>query len=122
MDYTKILKHPPFYHEEGVSNSRFRGFMGDSYHSRKLIIRTSNEYMISIYRDFIYGGLFLDMTHFKGSGYDLSGNQYGFVTGISGHFIFLDHFEFNIYYGRDYLFSTNETNPNIYFELQKKKW
>ncbi|MDY6969014.1 MAG: hypothetical protein SVR08_10240 [Spirochaetota bacterium] len=121
MDYTKILKHPPFYHEEGVSNSRFRGFMGDSYHSTNLI-RISNEYMISLYRDFIYGGLFLDMTRFKGSGYDLSGNQYGFVTGISGHFIFLDHFEFNIYYGRDYLFSTNETNPNIYFELQKKKW
>ena len=119
LDYYKIWKKPPFYHEVEVSNSTFKGFMGKNYHTRE-IIKLSNEYKISLYRDLIFGGIFIDATWFEGSGYDLFGNQYGIVYGLAGHFILLDQFQFNIFFGKDYLYSTKESQYNLYFKVFKK--
>ena len=68
----------------------------------------------------LYLGLFLDLVRFKGSGYDLSGYQHGIAAGIAGHIIFLDQFEFNIFFGKDYLYSTGESQYNIYMNARKK--
>jgi hypothetical protein len=119
FEYAYIWRNPPFYHEQSVSSSRFKGFMGKDYHTRK-VLKISNEYSISLYRDFLLGGLFTDLTWFEGSGYDLLGDQYGIVYGISCHIIFLDQFEFNIYYGKDYLYSTGESQYNITLNMFKK--
>ncbi|MDY6934549.1 MAG: hypothetical protein SVZ03_10055 [Spirochaetota bacterium] len=121
IEFYRIWKNPPFYHEESIPGSTFKGFMGSSYHTRKMV-RSANNYRISAYRDFIYAGIFIDLAWFQGSSYDLSGNQFGVVSGVSGHFIFLDQFEFNIYYGRDYLLSERKSGNNIYIKLHKKKW
>ncbi len=120
IGYQIIWKKPPFYHEYSVSDADFKGFMGKSYHTRN-ILKLSNEYKFSIYRDSYYFGLFTDFAEFEGSGYDLKGSQQGIVAGLGNHAIFLDQFEFNIYFGKDYLFSTGESHFNVYLNL-KKKW
>lgn len=119
IEYDRIWNKPPFYHEISVANSNFKGFMGDSYYSRNMI-RSANEYMISVYKDLYYLGFFTDLVYFEGSGYDLTGYQEGIVAGIAGHVIFLDQFELNLFLGRDYLFSTEESQYNIYFHMYKK--
>jgi hypothetical protein len=119
FDIAKIWQQPPFYHEVPVSNLNFKGFMGEDYYTRTAA-KNSHELKTSLYRAFIYGGVFTDLTWFRGSGYDLSGNQYGFVSGISGHIIFLDQFQFDIYYGKDYLYPSKESRYNIYMKLFKK--
>jgi hypothetical protein len=119
LEFKKIWNRPPFYHEYPVADSTFKGFMGKSYHSRN-IFKFSNEYKFSIYRDVYHLGLFSDLTRFEGSGYDLTGYQNGIVAGIAGHIIFLDQFEFNIFFGKDYLFSQGESQYNIYMNLRKK--
>lgn len=118
-DYSRVWGDVPFYHEISVSGSRFRGFMGKEYYSHR-IARVNNEYRISLYRDLVYGGLYMDWTAFRGSGYDLTGSQYGIVGGPAGHFIFMDQFEFNVFYGKDYLFSKRRSQYNLYFNLHKK--
>lgn len=118
--FFRIWDDPPFYHEHSVSDSDFKGFMGQSLYTRN-IIKSSNEYKISAYKDSFHVGFFADFTRFEGSGYDLYGYQNGIVAGIAGHLIFLDQFEFNIYYGKDYLFSTKDSQYNIYLNA-KKKW
>ncbi len=120
IQYTKLWKSPPFYHEYSVSDAVFKGFMGKSYHTRN-VLKFSNEYKISIYKDSLHIGIFVDAVRFEGSGYDLSGYQHGIVTGPAGHIIFLDQFEFNIFFGKDYLFSTKESQYDLYFNA-KKKW
>lgn len=119
FEYAFVWERPPFYHEPAVSGSRFKGFMGKEYHSRKML-KVSNEYRISLYRDFVFGGLFVDFVWFEGSGYDLFGDQYGIVGGISSHIIFLDQFEFTVYYGKDYLRSTAESQYNLTLGMEKK--
>ncbi len=119
LDSVFILHPPPFYYEESVDNATFKGFMGKSFHTLR-IIRASAEYRFSIYRDYVFVGVFADGVAFRGSGYDLIGAQGGIVAGIAGHFIFLDQFEFNIYYGKDFLFSTGESQYNVYVSFEKK--
>jgi hypothetical protein len=117
--FSKLWPRPPFYHEVSVDGPDFRGLMGKNYHSVR-ILQAGNEYSTSIYRDLVYAGVYFDLTWFEGSGYDLSGEQGAIVAGIACHVIFLDQFEFNIYYGKDYLFSRRESQMNLYFNLQKK--
>ena len=119
IDYSRIWHRPPFYHEYSVSDANFKGFMGKSYYTRNMI-RSANEYKVSVYRDLYHFGFFTDLVHFEGSGYDLFGEQNGLVSGIAGHIIFLDQFEFNIFFGKDYLFSTKESQYNIYMNANKK--
>jgi hypothetical protein len=119
FEFKKIWDKPPFYHEYSVSDSNFKGFMGKSYYSRNMI-KFSNEYKFSIYKDVYHLGLFADIVRFEGSGYDLTGYQNGMVAGIAGHIIFLDQFEFNIFFGKDYLFSNGESQYDIYMNAQKK--
>jgi hypothetical protein len=66
FDSTLIWPYCPFYYEVAVDGDTFKGFMGKSYHSRR-IARVSNEYQISVYRDYIYTGIFFDYTAFEGS-------------------------------------------------------
>ena len=117
--FDKIWNTPPFYHEYSVSGSDFKGFMGKGYYTRN-IIKFSNEYRFSIYRDKYHLGIFADLTRFEGSGYDLTGYQNGIVSGVAGHIIFLDQFEFNVFFGKDYLYSTKESQYNIYMKFNKK--
>lgn len=119
MEYKRVWNNPPFYHEEPVDSSEFKGFMGKSYYSRN-IFKISNEYRISLYRDFLFLGFFIDISCFEGSGYDLEGVQYGVVSGVGGHIIFLDQFEANLYFGKDLLFSKEESQYNIYASVHKK--
>jgi hypothetical protein len=119
MDAVWFWQAPPFYYEESVDSATFKGFMGKSYHAKK-VGRLSAEYRVSVYRDYVFTGIFSDGAVFFGSGYDLTGWQRGAVAGLSGHVIFLDQFEFNIYYGKDYLFSSGESQYNIYLSLEKK--
>lgn len=114
-----LSRHTPFYYEESVESRTFKGFQGKSFHTRK-IARLSASYRFSIYRDYLFLGIFGDGTIFQGSGYDLKGEQRGGAYGISGHAIVFDQFEFNIYGGKDYLFTTKESNYNIFFDFEKK--
>lgn len=119
ITFAKIWRYPPFYHEVSVSSPKFKGFMGKNYYTRRMA-SNSNEYRISIYKDSIYFGIYTDLIWFEGSGYDLFDNQYGIASGIAGHIIFLDQFEFNIYYGKDYLLSSGESQYNLYMKARKK--
>ncbi len=119
MDAVSFFGEPPFYHEESVDNENFKGFMGKSYHPTR-IGRISGEYRFSVYRDYVFSDIYTDGTVFLGSGYDLTGCRQASTAGISGHFLFLDQFEFNVYFGRDRLFSTGESQYNIYLNFEKK--
>ena len=122
-DYARLWGDVPFYHDRGVSGKSFKGFMGKGYYSRD-IARVSNEYMMSFYREYFYAGLYLDGVRFEGYsyGYDtpLRGEQYGLAAGLAGHLIVFDQFEFNIYYGPDYLYSDKSSQMNLSFDLRKK--
>ncbi len=111
--------HTPFYYEESVEGRTFKGFQGKSYHTRK-IARISASYRFSIYRDYLFLGVYSDGVLFQGSGYDLEGVQKGIAYGLSSHVILFDQFEFNIYWGKDYLSSTKESNYNVFFDFEKK--
>lgn len=119
FDYRKIWGRVPFYQEFSVDGKTFKGFLGKSYYTRDCL-RAHLEHRVSLYRDYIFGGIFADGTFFEGSGYDLNGDQFGFVAGLSCHFIFLEQFECNIYVGKDYLFSNGESQMNLALDLAKK--
>ena len=119
VDFARLWGSVPFYHDVGVEGDTFKGLMGKGYYSRR-VARVSNEYSISLYRDYIYGGIFVDGAWFNGSGYDLTGEQYAAAAGPGGHFIIFDQFEFNIYYGKDYLLPERTSQMNLYFNLHKK--
>jgi len=112
-------KRPPFYHEPAVSTDQFRGFMGSSYHTRKMA-QVGQEIRISIYRDFLYVGVYGDATVFKGSGYDLDGTKLGVVGGPTLHYIIFDQFEFGLYFGRDYLYPNGLSGNNLDFFIHQK--
>ena len=122
-DYSRLWGGVPFYHDRGVSGKSFKGFNSKGYYSHDLA-RLSNEYMMSLYREFFYMGLYLDGVRFKGYGYgydkELRGSQCGLAAGLAGHFLVFDQFEFNIYYGPDYLFSDRSSQMNLSFDLRKK--
>ncbi len=119
LNYSKIWHRPPFYHDIPVSSSSFKGFMGKSFHTRH-IFAISNEIRTSIYRDFAFIGIFIDSVIFKGSGYDLTGIQCGIAAGPAIRFLILSQFTMYIYYGRDLLISTEESQNNVSFGLFKK--
>lgn len=114
-----LSSNVPFYYEEPIEHSTFKGFQGKSYHTKK-IVRLSTSYRFSLFRDYLFGGLFLDGTIFEGSTYDLVGKQKGTVGGISFHIILLDQFQFNMYYGKDFLLSNKQSAYNVYFDFEKK--
>ncbi len=103
----------PFYYEQRVEDNNFKGFLGREFHTRR-IARWSSGYRISLYKDVIFGGAFFDMTVFEGSNYNLFGQQYGIVGGVSAHLLFLDQFNVNLYFGQDLLFSDRSSQFNIY--------
>ncbi|HOM11046.1 MAG TPA: hypothetical protein PLV81_12955 [Spirochaetota bacterium] len=117
-DYTYLNDPVPFYYEEPVSTRTFKGFMGKDYHTTH-IARASFEYEISIHRDFIYTGVYNDFTAFKGK-YLLHGNQIGIAYGLSFHYVFFEQFEFALWWGKDYLPSTDQSGYNLKFTLAKK--
>lgn len=115
--FSTIMNDIPFYFEERIQNQYFKGFMGTDYHSKRAI-KIGTEYRTSIYRDFIYIGLFLDAVSFKGSGYDLVGEQFGIVGGPALHFLIFDQLNFNIYTGQDWLITKDFSQFNIYLNAQ----
>ena len=115
--FKKLLGNVPFHHEPSVSSNEFKGLK--IYHTHQ-IYSLSNEFRISIYKAYIYIGAFIDATFFRGSGYDLSGNQQGIAGGPTVRLLLLDHFEFYFYYGQDFLFSRKKTESNFFFGLFKK--
>ncbi len=119
VTYQYIFNNPPFYHEAPVTNLAFKGLNGMAYFSRN-ILSQSNEYRISVYRDFIYIGVFFDMTLFEGSGRDVKGPQFSFVGGPTARILFLDHFELYLQYGWDYLLSTRKSKGYLYFNVHNK--
>ena len=107
----------PFHHEFPVSDNFFRGLRG--YYSRHRLA-LANEYLLSVYRDYIYTGLFLDMTVFEGSGYDISGTHTGIVAGPGMRFLVLGQFEMFVYYGQDLLFPGLSSRGNLSFSIHRK--
>lgn len=110
----------PFYYEERVTSRFFKGFVGRSYHTRS-IWRLSNEVNISLLREVIHGGIYLDVTSFEGSTYDLSGAQQGFVAGIATHFLLFSQLELNVYLGQDYLVQTSDSQFNVYLHAHLRR-
>jgi hypothetical protein len=119
IHYQFMFGNTPFYHEASVSNPAFKGLSGLSYFSKN-VISQSNEYRISVYKDFVYIGVFFDMTLFEGSGRDLRGMQFAFVGGPTARVLLLDHFELYLQYGWDYLLSTRRNHGYLYFNIQNK--
>ncbi|MBN2158708.1 MAG: hypothetical protein JW807_04880 [Spirochaetes bacterium] len=115
--YTFIT--PPFYQESSVTNIAFKGLTGGYYFSRN-VLSQSNEYRISMYRDFVYIGVFFDVTLFEGTGRDLKGAQFGFVGGPTARVLLLDHFEFYFHYSWDYLLSTKGSRQQMHFNIVNK--
>lgn len=119
LSYQYSFGETPFYHETSVSNSAFKGLHRTSYFSKN-VLSQSNEYRISMYRDFLYIGVFFDMTLYEASGRDLKGAQFGFVGGPTFRILLLDHFELYLQYGWDYLVSTKTTDGFFYFNIYNK--
>lgn len=119
LTYQFLFGKVPFYQEQSVSNQAFKGLQVWAYHSRNLLSQ-SNEYRISMYRDFLYIGAFFDMTLFEGTGRDVKGAQFGFVGGPTGRVLLFDHFELYLYYGWDFLVSTKKSRGYFYFNIQNK--
>lgn len=119
LSYQYTFGKTPFYHETSVSNMAFKGLHRTSYFSRN-VLSQSNEYRISMYRDFIYIGAFFDMTLYEASGRDLNGAQFGFVGGPTFRILLLDHFELYMQYGWDYLVSTKTNDGFFYFNIYNK--
>ncbi len=117
-DYIYFSNEVPFYYEEAVSTRCFKGFMGSDYYTTH-IARASFEYELSIHRDFIYTGVYNDFVAFDGK-YILTGQQAGLAYGLSLHYIFFEQFEFALWWGKDYLFSTGDSGYNLKFMLAKK--
>lgn len=109
----------PLVYEYPVSNEVFKGFQGKGYYCNR-IASLSLEYRFSIYRDYIFTGIFGETTFFKASGRDLSGFKSGIIAGITFRIILFDQFETVIYLGQDWLVATQETQFNAYFSLTKK--
>src|SRR3990172_1958255 len=117
--YQYTFGKTPFYHEASVSNLAFKGFQRTSYFSRNALAQ-SNEYRISVYKDFLYIGAFFDMAVFEGSGRDIKGPQFGIVGGPTIRVLLLDHFELYLQYGWDYLFSNKINAGYLYFNIYNK--
>ena len=109
----------PFYHETSVSSLAFKGFQRTSYFSKNVLAQ-SNEYRISVYKDFLYVGAYFDMTVFEGSGRDIKGAQFGIVGGPTMRLLLLDHFELYLQYGWDYLISNKNNAGYLYFNIYNK--
>lgn len=117
-DYTYFNDPIPFYYEIPVSARSFKGLMKQNFYTTH-IARVSNEYQISLYRDFIYTGVYFDATMFKGM-YITRNAQGAIAYGLSLYYIFLEQFEFSLWWGKDLLFSTEESGYNLKFSLSKK--
>ena len=112
-DFSASSQNIPFYYEERISGPFFRGFIGKNFHTRRSY-KFANEYRTSVYKDFIYLGAFTDIAIFKGSTYDVSGEQLGMVGGLSAHFLIFSQLNFDLYFGRDILFSNGFSQFNLY--------
>jgi hypothetical protein len=123
LTYQYIFTKPPFFEELPVHSQTFKGFRKRFSFTRNGLSQ-SNEYRISINREHLYIGAYLDWTMFEGSGNDgrndLKGPQFAFVAGPTGRILLIDHFEFYIYYGWDHLFSKKQTGQNIYFNMYNR--
>lgn len=119
LAYQFTFSDTPFYHEISVSNLSFMGLQRMAYFS-KHVLSQANEYRISVYKDFLYVGIFFDMTLFEGLGRNLKGAQFGFVGGPTLRVLVLDHFEFYLQYGWDYLVSTRTNQGYLFFNLYNK--
>ncbi len=117
--YQYLFKNPPFYQEASVSNPAFKGLNSSSYFSRNCLSE-SNEYRISVYKDFLYIGAFFDMTLFEGSGRDLSGAQFAFSGGPTCRLLLMDTFELYLHYSWDYLLSEKKSKGFFYFNIYNK--
>ena len=106
----------PFYYERRLASETFKGFLSEDYHSRQFL-KISTEYRLSIYRDFIYTGLFFDSVFFQASEHDLTGNKFAIAGGLVIQLLILDQLNFRLYGGPDYLFEDNLSKFNIYFAL-----
>ncbi len=109
----------PFYKESSVSSLNFMGLQRWAYFSRNAL-SISSEYRISVYQDFLYVGVFYDMTLFEGSGRDLKGAQFAVVGGPTVRVLIIDHFELYLQYGWDYLLSTKRHEGYLYFNIYNK--
>ncbi|MCP4132982.1 MAG: hypothetical protein GY754_18600 [bacterium] len=116
FDTQIVWGSPDHNYEIPISDTEFKGFMGRDYHTRRFIC-LANEYRVSLYKDFFYAGVFVDLVSFHGSGYDLIGNQFGAVFGFSAWIIVFDQFQSTFYFGWDYLDSTRESQGNIHFKI-----
>lgn len=119
LNYSLNEGSVPLVYEYRVSNDFFKGFQGRGYYSNRTGA-VSLEYSFSIYRDFIYTGLFGEATIFRATGRDLSGLNGGIIGGISFRLLLFDQFESVIYLGQDWLVATDKTQFNGYFSLTKK--
>ena len=109
----------PFYHNENVNSTFFKGFSGNGYYTNREF-SMSNEYRVSAYQDYIYVGAFVDYVVFKPEGYLMSGTKHGFAAGPTGRFLFYDQFELIVYYSIDYLMPDDKTGTNLQIKLRKK--
>ncbi len=102
LDYRFLWKNPPLYHEAPVSTQNFKGLFKTGYYSKN-VLSLSLEYRFSLYRDYIYLGIYNDYVVFEGSGYDLPEKpQFAVAAGPTFRVLILDQFEFYFYYGWDY--------------------
>jgi hypothetical protein len=118
--WTVLNGEVPYFHEISVGGGGFRGFSGRGWHSRN-IAKLSTSIRTSLYRDYLFFGLFLDGVHFEGSGRDLDGYYSGIAAGITAQLLFWDQFAGEISWGRDRLFSTGVTGENMTFSI-KRVW
>ncbi len=112
-------ENSPFYKNEDVNNTFFKGFTGKNYYTDKELA-VSTEYRFSIYQDFIFAGAFFDWVIFKPEGYILSGTKQGIIYGPTGRFLIYDQFELIVYFGFDRLFPDDERGTDFKLQLSKK--
>jgi len=115
----KLFGKPQFYRSEEVNDKYFLGFIGKEYYTNgKLAVST--EYRFSIYRDFVYLGVFLDSTIFKPEGYIISGTKFGIGYGPTMRLLVYDQYQFIVYYGYDILYPDKERGTNLNMRFSRR--
>jgi len=111
--------NPPFHHSESANSYAFKGLYGASlYTNREFSL--SNEYRMSLYQDYLYGGVFVDGIWFKAEGLTNSGSKKAIAAGPTARILIYDQFELILYLSKDILMPDGTIGNNFQVKLRKK--
>ena len=107
-----------FYYDHRIANLYFKGFVRRDTHTKK-ILKGASQYRISVYKEYLFLGLYLDIAVFEGTKYELdklSGVYFGIAGGGVIQILFVDQLNVDFYIGQDYLFRDDSSGFVLYIK------